>query len=80
MILASSPWFVLLLLLLLLPDVSLADAAAAAQPGDGAFGDALVDPEDNSLQSVTAQRLQLHWWFILLESVCLWLMARLLMA
>lgn len=80
MILASSPWFVLLLLLLLLLlDVPLADAAAA-QPGDGACGDALVDPEDDSLQSVTAQRPQLHWWFILLESVCLWLMARLLMA
>lgn len=76
MILACSPWFLLLLLLLL--DAPLAGAAVAAN--HGAIDNALVDPQIDSLQSVTAQRLQFHWWFILLESVCLWLMARLLMA
>ncbi|KAM8711798.1 hypothetical protein ACLKA7_012324 [Drosophila subpalustris] len=34
--------------------------------------------EHQSMQSLTAERLQLRWWFVLLESVCFWLPARLL--
>lgn len=36
--------------------------------------------QSNVMQSVTAERLQLSRWFILLESVLVWLGARLLIA
>lgn len=88
----SLPW--LLLLSLLLPLLQLegnaeptaADAAAAASllqcdvSRSETRGADLIDPSADFLQSVTAQRPQLRWGFILLETVCVWLTARLLMA
>lgn len=86
----SLPW--LLFLSLLLPLLQLegnaeptaADAAAAASllQCDVSRSETsdLIDPSADFLQSVTAQRPQLRWGFILLETVCVWLTARLLMA
>lgn len=81
----SLPWFLLLSLLLPLlelegnaePDTSLAEWDVSLSETRGAD---MIDPSAIFLQSVTAQRPQLRWEFILLESVCVWLTARLLMA
>lgn len=81
----SLPWFLLLSLLLPLLQLEgnaelVASLAQLDVSRSGTCGAELIDPSANFLQSVTAQRPQLRWEFILLESVCIWLTARLLMA
>jgi len=77
-------WLLLLLLLLLL-NYGKANSGYGDTNGNvDEFGFGIAHSvlehqhQGNSMQSLTAQRLQLRWWFILLESVCFWLPARLL--